>query len=248
MVPSGGHTPSPERRSRHDAPRFPRVLRQSGAQCYTAALCASVVVFLLLGIRSDCTLVHHVGLLTCPDCMETPGASHGKTPCTPMHERHQVSDLATMSGAVDSPSHQDSAAVCAGSYSYSSPYIFGFEVLGLGDPPKPPPNVLGGFPFPIFLHAYGLSAKDFCNGARKGCSFITLRGQLSHLLRPWLTRGTLDSISRYPCTMAPRWTLNQSPVWGTPTLRGGAPFCIGVHYCVLHPLTHLQHPPLPARF
>ena len=208
----------------------------------------SAVVFLLLGIRSDCTLVHHVGLLTCPECIETPGASHGKTPCIPMHERHQVPDLATMSGAVDSPSHQDSAAVCAGSYSYSSPYIFGFEALGLGDPPKTPPNVLGGFPFPIFLHVYGLSAKDFCICARTGCSFITLHGQLLYLLRPWLTRGTLDSISRYPCTTAPRWTLNQSPVCGTPTLRGGAPFCNGVHQYVLHLLKLLQHPPLPARF
>jgi len=171
----------------------------------------------------------------------------GKTPCTPMHEQHQVPHLATMSGAVDSPSHQDSAAVCAGSYSYSSPYIFWFEVLRLGDPPKTPPNVLGRFSFPIFLHVYGLTAKDVCIGARTGSSFITLRGQLSHLLRLWLTRGTHDSISRYPSTMAPRWTLSQPPVWGTSTLRGSAPICIGVHLYVLHSLMHLRHPSLPAR-
>ena len=163
------HTPSPERRSCHGAPRFPRVLRQSGAQFYTAALCASAVDFLMLGIWPDCTLVHHMGLLTCPDCTEKPCAFHGKTPCIPMRERHQVPHLATLSGVVDSPSHQDSAAVCAGSHSYSSPYIFGFEVLGLGDPPKTPPNVLGGFSFPFFLHGYGLSAKDVCIGARTGC-------------------------------------------------------------------------------
>jgi len=155
-------------------------------------------------IRSVRTLVHHMRLLTCPYCTDKPCAFHGKTPCTPMHERHQVPHLATLSGAVDSPSHQDSAAVCAGSHSFSSPYIFGFEVLGLGDPPKTPPNVLGGFPFPFFLHGYGLSAKDVCIGARTGCKCIMLRGKLSHLLRFWRTQGTLDSISRYPSTRAPR--------------------------------------------
>ena len=128
------------------------------------------MVFLLLGIRSDCTLVHHVGLLTCPECIETPGASHGKTPCTPMHERHQVPDLATMSGAVDSPSHQDSAAVCAGSYSYSSPYIFGFEVLGLGDPPKlrPPQTYSGDSLFPFFYTSTGSLPKIFAFAHAKG--------------------------------------------------------------------------------
>ena len=103
-----------------------------------------------------------------PNRKETPGASHGKTPCTPMHERHQVPDLATMSGAVDSPSHQDSAAVCVGSYSYSSSYIFGFEVLGLGDPPKTPPNVLGGCPFPIFYTSTGFLPKIFALAHAQG--------------------------------------------------------------------------------
>ena len=51
-----------------------------------------------------------------------------------------------------------------------------------------------------------------------------------------------------PTGWAPRRTLSQPPVWGTSTLRGGVPFCIGVHQYVLHPLTHLRHPRLPARF
>ena len=51
-----------------------------------------------------------------------------------------------------------------------------------------------------------------------------------------------------PTRWAPRWKLCQPPVWGTPTLRGGAPLCIGVHLYVLHQLTHPRHPHLPPRF
>ena len=55
-----------------------------------------------------------------------------------------------MTGAADSPFLQDSAAVCAGSHSYSLPYIFGFEVHGPCVPPKTPPNHTGDSFFPIF--------------------------------------------------------------------------------------------------
>ena len=158
------------------------------------------MVFLLLGIRSDCTLVHHVGLLTCPECIETPGASHGKTPCTPMHERHQVPDLATMSGAVDSPSHQDSAAVCVGSYSYSSSYIFGFEVLGLGDPPKTPPNVLGGCPFPIFYTSTGFLPKIFALAHAQG-AHLSRCVVSCHICCVLGSHG--ENLIRFPGTHAP---------------------------------------------
>ena len=42
-------------------PPLPRVLCHNGAQCYTAALCTLASMFLLLEIRSDCTLVHTWG-------------------------------------------------------------------------------------------------------------------------------------------------------------------------------------------
>ena len=51
-----------------------------------------------------------------------------------------------------------------------------------------------------------------------------------------------------PTGWALRWTLSQPPVWGSSTLRGGVPFCIGVHQYVLHLLKLLQHPLLPTRF
>jgi hypothetical protein len=45
-----------------------------------------------------------------------------------------------------------------------------------------------------------------------------------------------------PTGWAPRWTLSQPPVWGSSTMCGGTPFCIGVQLYVLHSLMHLRHP------
>ena len=121
----------------------------------------SAVVFLLLGIRSDCTLVHHVGLLTCPDCMETPEASHGKTPCTPMQERHQVSDLATMSGAVDSPSHRTLQRSAQAATRTPRHISLGLKCLAWVTHLRPPQTYSGDSLFPFFYTSTGSLPKIF---------------------------------------------------------------------------------------